>query len=508
MGRYTEFTAKWLDQRYRRTDDDGIYHAHQPIYGRGVPEHCEPHHLFRLARQFQILSVLDGFSFETFLDVGGSEGYGAHLVSTLFGAEVTITDLSTEACKRAADCFAVSGIAADGLHLPFADDSFDVVLCTEVLEHVEHPVECLLELARVARRAVIVTSEEITTDRQRCLDHRPPLLPHIERNLFHVDDFAAVFGPESVRVIAQQKVPAPSDVVPDEQAKTWIRETFADPEPVAHVGCLIALVKDATAVREPEVGEEAILTEVLAPAVPLNPLVRRSVALPDGLVARLRCIETGESLTRDGDRLVTSSGSRSWPIDEEVPRLFTRRDPRTAEVRERLLDLHGGDEARVQAALEVRERLETPVPPPRLAWNFSEQGAREEWLAGPFTRLGDAEDALEVIAEGGAPLLIGPPVRYPRAGIEGFTVSIEALEVSAGAGEGRIWWIGPTDAGFDPLRSLPFTLPEPGAGVLSLTVPLDGHPNDEEDEHDYVFRIDPLSGDGRVRLHALGVLPR
>jgi SAM-dependent methyltransferase len=39
----------------------------------------------------------------------------------------------------------------DGLHIPFADSSFDHILCTEVLEHVEDPAALVAEMHRVLR---------------------------------------------------------------------------------------------------------------------------------------------------------------------------------------------------------------------------------------------------------------------------------------------------------------------------------------------------------------------
>ena len=42
-------------------------------------------------------------------------------------------------------------VTFDGLRLPFADRSFDLVYCKQVLEHVRHPAPLLAEVARVLR---------------------------------------------------------------------------------------------------------------------------------------------------------------------------------------------------------------------------------------------------------------------------------------------------------------------------------------------------------------------
>lgn len=41
--------------------------------------------------------------------------------------------------------------------LPYKDDSFDVIVCTEVLEHLEHPEDALKELYRVSSRYCVIT---------------------------------------------------------------------------------------------------------------------------------------------------------------------------------------------------------------------------------------------------------------------------------------------------------------------------------------------------------------
>lgn len=52
-------------------------------------------------------------------------------------------------------------IEADGQYLPFANASFDYVICSHVLEHVEDPAKLISELMRVASRGYIETPSEI-----------------------------------------------------------------------------------------------------------------------------------------------------------------------------------------------------------------------------------------------------------------------------------------------------------------------------------------------------------
>ena len=52
-------------------------------------------------------------------------------------------------------------VEADGQFLPFADKTFDYVICSHVLEHVEDPRQLIAELMRVANRGYIETPSEI-----------------------------------------------------------------------------------------------------------------------------------------------------------------------------------------------------------------------------------------------------------------------------------------------------------------------------------------------------------
>ncbi len=103
------------------------------------------------------LDLLRPFPGASVLDVGGGHGQLARpLVDA--GHEVTVLG-SREVCgERVREALGrrVSFRAGDLLHAPWPDRAFDVVLSFRLLPHVARWPELALELARLARRAVIV----------------------------------------------------------------------------------------------------------------------------------------------------------------------------------------------------------------------------------------------------------------------------------------------------------------------------------------------------------------
>jgi ubiquinone/menaquinone biosynthesis C-methylase UbiE len=95
----------------------------------------------------------------SFLDAGCGEGFVAEiLLRQLPGLALTGFDFNPEAVAIAGE--KVPGATfrtASIFEIPYPDASFDVVGCFEVLEHQRDPGAALRELARVARRAVVLS---------------------------------------------------------------------------------------------------------------------------------------------------------------------------------------------------------------------------------------------------------------------------------------------------------------------------------------------------------------
>jgi len=107
----------------------------------------------------QIADRIAAMAPDSFLDAGCGEGFVAKMLrERMPGLALTGFDFDPAAVKLAqAANPGAEFTTASIFDIPYPDDSFDVVGCFEVLEHQTDPLPALRELARVARRAVIVS---------------------------------------------------------------------------------------------------------------------------------------------------------------------------------------------------------------------------------------------------------------------------------------------------------------------------------------------------------------
>jgi 2-polyprenyl-3-methyl-5-hydroxy-6-metoxy-1,4-benzoquinol methylase len=97
---------------------------------------------------------------ESLLDVGCGEGvltqkWAARIGGPVVGIDLDDPQLHAEWEKRTAPNLSYRVMKAE--NLPFADEEFDVAAAIEVLEHVPDPAHTVAEMARVARRWLLVS---------------------------------------------------------------------------------------------------------------------------------------------------------------------------------------------------------------------------------------------------------------------------------------------------------------------------------------------------------------
>lgn len=170
--------AAWNEEMVRRYDIEAYYRDAHPLV-RWI-ERRRVELLQRCARaqpQDRVLEV----------------GCGAGHVLHHFTGDRTGVDLSGSMLARARarlgpDVRLVQGSAQE---LPLPDASFDVVLCTEVLEHVPDPRRAIAELVRVARdgaRVVVSIPNEYNIDRAKRVVRSIPVLRTVLKTLAAEDN--------------------------------------------------------------------------------------------------------------------------------------------------------------------------------------------------------------------------------------------------------------------------------------------------------------------------------
>jgi methionine biosynthesis protein MetW len=119
-----------------------------------------------------IIDVSQGRTFKKVLEVGAGDGsILKFLADANFAPEYHAVEISDSGVAHIL-ARGINGVKSvqvfDGYKLPFADDSFDLVILSHVLEHVEHERILLREIKRVARHCII----EVPLDYRFGVDNR------------------------------------------------------------------------------------------------------------------------------------------------------------------------------------------------------------------------------------------------------------------------------------------------------------------------------------------------
>ncbi|KAK9784026.1 putative Methyltransferase domain-containing protein [Seiridium cardinale] len=117
------------------------------------------------------------------LDVGAGSGtISVAFAKALPDGHVTATDVKEDILPRAQAVSEIEGVkniefqVADVFNLPFADETFDVTHCHQVLTHLRNPWDALREMLRVTKAGGIVAAREGDFDTECIWPEIPALL--------------------------------------------------------------------------------------------------------------------------------------------------------------------------------------------------------------------------------------------------------------------------------------------------------------------------------------------
>lgn len=102
---------------------------------------------------------LEGLSINKVFDAGCGEGFVlSELKNRGIGSVLEGIDFSEQALKTGRELFPYLSLKQGDIYqLPYEDNSFDLVLCTEVMEHLDEPDKVLSEIVRVSKKYCLLS---------------------------------------------------------------------------------------------------------------------------------------------------------------------------------------------------------------------------------------------------------------------------------------------------------------------------------------------------------------
>lgn len=105
-----------------------------------------------------ISTMLTRVSFKTLLDVGCGEGIVFNQISQQFDTQIVGMDYDPARVESSGERRGNAALLTGDAHiLPFKEQSFDIILMLELLEHVGNPLQTLAEARRVTRRYLLTS---------------------------------------------------------------------------------------------------------------------------------------------------------------------------------------------------------------------------------------------------------------------------------------------------------------------------------------------------------------
>ena len=162
-----------------KSQPNGLHYSGERIIPGEVPEDLELRHRrrYEFARKY-----VEG---RRALDVGCGEGYGSAILAEK-AAHVVSIDISEEAVAHASAAYPMKNVEFQCMpaeQIPFSDNSFDVIVCFELIEHTRDHIAVMNAMRRVLRPGGILI---LSTPNKRIVSPGSPT----PLNKYHLREFS------------------------------------------------------------------------------------------------------------------------------------------------------------------------------------------------------------------------------------------------------------------------------------------------------------------------------
>lgn len=103
--------------------------------------------------------LLCNINYDTIYEAGCGEGYVTNFIANLNkNAKICASDISDKKIQEASKFVPSAQFSVESIYdISQADDSFDLVIASEVLEHLEQPEKALDEILRISKKYILVS---------------------------------------------------------------------------------------------------------------------------------------------------------------------------------------------------------------------------------------------------------------------------------------------------------------------------------------------------------------